>query len=115
MTILLNNLSTSDNLQIPYWTYDEFQLDSLSDDECRREFRFARNDIYRLCDALGLPDEITFYNNIKGDFNETLYMLLKRFAYPFRYVDLVPRFARTVPQLFIIANHMTDCIFGEWG
>ena len=61
-TILLYDLSTSDNLDIPYWTYNEFQLDCLSDDECRGEFRFAKNDIYRLCDALGLPDEITFYN-----------------------------------------------------
>ena len=42
-------------------------------------------------------------------------MLLKRFAYPCHYVDLVPRFARPVPQLCIITNHMIDFIFGQWG
>ena len=88
--ILLYDFSTSDNLDIPYWTYDEFQLDCLSNDECRGEFRFGKNDIYRLCDALGLPNEITFYNGIKVDSTEALCMLLKRFAYPCRNMGPVP-------------------------
>ena len=87
----------------------------LSNSECRGEFRFSKNDINRLCDALGLPDEITFYNGIEDDSTEVLCTCLKRFAYPCRYVDLVPRFARPVPQLCIITNHMIDFIFGQWG
>ena len=33
-------------------------------------------------------------------------MLLKRFAYPCRYGDMIPRFGRPVPQLSMISNQM---------
>lgn len=31
-----------------YWQYELFDLDDLRDDECKAEFRFMKNDIYRL-------------------------------------------------------------------
>lgn len=40
--------------------------------------------------------------------------LLKRFAYPFRYLDMIPRFARPVPQLSMITNHMINLIYNNW-
>ena len=38
-------------------------------------------------------------------------MLLKRFAYPCRYSDMVPRFARPVPVLSMITNEVLDYIY----
>lgn len=40
--LLLYDVNTSKNLDIPYWKYDKFDLDSLSDDECKSEFRFLK-------------------------------------------------------------------------
>ena len=37
--------------------------------------------------------------------------LLKRFAYPCRYSDMVPRFARPVPVLSMITNEVLDYIY----
>ena len=38
-------------------------------------------------------------------------MPLKRFAYPCRYSDMVPRFARPVPVLSMITNEVLDYIY----
>ena len=60
--LLLLEMNTSKNLDIPYWIYSKFDLDSLSDDECRSEFRFNKHDLYSLLDVLDLPDKITCPN-----------------------------------------------------
>ena len=39
--------------------------------------------------------------------------MLKRYAYPCRYVDL--SFVRSVPVLCTIANQMTDVIYNQFG
>ena len=36
----------------PYWRYVRSELDSLDDDEAWAQFRFFRNDIYRLKEVL---------------------------------------------------------------
>ena len=41
-------------------------------------------------------------------------MLLKRFAYPCRFADMVARFGRPVPQLCLIRNRMMDYLFDEY-
>ena len=56
------------------------------DDECRAEFRFWKNDIYDLSDVLDLPDEIIIDNRQNVDKIDSLGILLKRFAYPCRYL-----------------------------
>lgn len=38
-------------------------------------------------------------------------MLLKRLAYPARYSDMVPRFARSVPVLSMITNEVLDHVY----
>ena len=40
--VLLYDLNTSKNIDLPYWSYTEFDLDTLSDDEWRSEFRFLK-------------------------------------------------------------------------
>ena len=43
---LLYYLNSSENLEFPYWKYGCFDLDSMTDEECKAEFRFFNNDIY---------------------------------------------------------------------
>ena len=109
--LLLYDLNTSNNLDLPYWTYNEFDLDILTDDECRSEFRFMKNDIYFLAEVLRIPNQLRCYNRIVVDGIEALCICLKRFAYPCRYADMVPRFARPVPQLCMISNQVMNYIY----
>ncbi|KAK2564013.1 hypothetical protein P5673_012222 [Acropora cervicornis] len=39
---------------------------------------------------------------------EGLCIMLKRFAYPCRYSDLIPIFERSVPELSMISNEVVD-------
>ena len=41
----LYDLNKSNNLDLPYWSYDQFDLDLLTDDECKTEFRFLKKDV----------------------------------------------------------------------
>ena len=45
---LLIDLNTSKNLDFPYWLHDSFELDLLTDAECKSDFRLYRNDISNL-------------------------------------------------------------------
>ena len=40
----------------PYWNYNKFNLEELDDSETWTEFRFLKNDLYRVKEALGIPD-----------------------------------------------------------
>ena len=64
---LLYDLNTSQNLDYPYWNYEYFNLDNLSEPECKAELRFLRNDVHRLAEVINIPDEITTYNRSKFD------------------------------------------------
>ena len=81
---------------------------------CKAEFRFYKNDFYNL-GALHLPDQFTCYNGLKTDGLEEFCMLLKRFAYPCRYLDMITRFARPVPRLCMASNLVMDYIYTAWG
>ena len=113
--LLLNDVNTSKNLEIPYWKYDKFDLDSLSDDECKSEFRVLKHDIYALVDVFNLPDKITCPNRFSVYSDEALCMLLRRFAYPCRYEDLVPLFGRPVPQLSMVVGEAMDLLHVQFG
>ena len=58
--VLLYHVNTSKNPDFPYWNYERFDLDKLSDEESKVEFRFYKSDIFELADILRLPDQITF-------------------------------------------------------
>ena len=113
--LYLYDINQSKNPDLPYWTYDRFDLDNLNDSECEAEFRFLKGDIYNLKEILGIPDEIQCYNRLVVDGIEALCILLKRFAYPIRYNDMIPRFGRPVPQFSIISKHIMDLIYEEHG
>ena len=75
--LLLSEVNTSKNLDIPFWKYDKLDLDSLTDDECKSEFRFLKHDIYGLLEVLDLPDKITCPNR----FSSCTVMKLFAFSY----------------------------------
>ena len=62
--LVLFDANTSKNPDFPYWKYDRFDLDELGNDQCKAEFRFYKNDIFKLAEYLQLPDEIVTYNGL---------------------------------------------------
>ena len=43
--LLLYDINKSKNLDMLYWRYNTIDLDLLSDDECKSQFRFYKEDI----------------------------------------------------------------------
>ena len=114
--LLLYKSNRSKNLDLPYHNYEKFDLDSVSEDECKSEFKFDKRDIYRLCDVFEIPEVIRCYNGKVFDKEEALCIFLKRFAYPCRYQDLMLRSGqRAVPQLCMISNQVQNVIYENWG
>ena len=112
--VALYDVNTSRNQDFPYWSYENFHLDSLSDDERKAEFRFLRSDIYRLQEVFQFPESFTCYNGTVYGSTEALCIFLKRFANPCRYLDMLPRFGRPVPQLSMITNHVMNILYESW-
>ena len=109
--LMLYELVKPQNRDLPYWTYAPFDLDKLSDDECQEEFRFFKNDIYVLRELLAIPEEIVCYNGTKVNGIEGLCIYLKRFAYPCRYSDMMPRFGRSAQELCLVSNWVMNYIY----
>ena len=78
---------------------------------------FKKNDIPRLVTALQLPDEIQcgIYHDLRVSSVEALCVTLKRLAFPCRYSDMMPRFARPVPQLSMICNETIYLLDSKMG
>ena len=57
---MLYNLNTSKNPDFPYCNYQQFDLKNLSDEECKGNFRFRKNNIYFLEEALHISDDVIF-------------------------------------------------------
>ena len=102
------------HMEQPYWQYPAFDLERMEEHECEVEFRFTRREIYTLVETFGIPEEIRCYNGTVINSIEALCITLKRFTYPCRYVDLIPRFARPVPHLCMASNLITDTIFDRF-
>ena len=107
---LLYDLNSSQNLEFPYWKYGRFDLDSMTDDEYKAEFRFYKNDVYLLGEVLDIPDIMKCLNGVVVDGMEALSVLLKRFAYPCRFADMIARFGRPVPPFHDYKPNNGPCI-----
>ena len=108
---MLYNLNTSKNLDFPYWNYQQFDLENLSDEECKAEFRFYKSNIYFLKEAVHIPDEVIFSNRLVVSGVEALSILLKGFSYHIRLGDMIQKFCRPVPQLSMMASEMTSFVY----
>lgn len=63
-----------------------FDLNKLTDNFCFVHFRFYKADIHRLVAAFNIPEEIILKTGSKVKGIEALCILLKRLAYPNRFV-----------------------------
>ena len=98
----------------PYWRYERFDLNSMNEDECRSECRFEKEDIPRLMKAFRLPPKFVCSNGTTASAVEGLCMMLKRFAYPCRYRDLIPRFGRSKSEICLIVNKVMRHLSDTW-
>lgn len=106
---------TPQNLPFPHCQYDTFSLLNKDPAECKADFRVEKADIPLLIGALRMPPEFVCGNGTVCDTTEGLCILLKRFAYPCRYSDMIPIFGRSVPELSIISNEITDWLYSNHG
>ena len=53
--LALYDLNTSENLEFPYDSYDQFNLDDIDEAECIAEFRFEKRHILQLEEVLQIP------------------------------------------------------------
>ena len=67
-------------MEIQHWQYETFDLDRMNSDKC---------DIFYLKDIFQLPEDMIMYNRLEVDTTEAVCVVLKRFAYPCRYSDMV--------------------------
>ena len=98
----------------PDFSYEEssrFDFDKLEEAECKADFRVEKRDLHVLANALQIPPSFQTYQRSVADGLEGLCMLMKRFAYPCRYVDMIPLFGRPVPELSMITNHVMNYIY----
>lgn len=68
--------------------YHKSGINELSEEQFRTLFRFKKDDIYDLCDALGIPVKIVCKNRTVCRGIEGLCILIRRLAYPNRLQDL---------------------------
>ena len=108
--LLLYDEYTSQNTEYPYTNYQRFNLELKDENECKTEFRVEKKDIPELAGVLRIPETVKCYQGTICDKEEALCILLKRFAYPCRYSDLIPTFGRPVPELVMINNTMISLI-----
>ena len=67
-----------------------------------------------LGEVLDIPDIMKCPNGVLVDGTEALSVLLKRFAYPCRFAEMVDRFRRPVPQLCMTTNRIMDYLFDKY-
>ena len=59
--LVLYNINTSPNLDVPYDLYERFDFDGLDDDEYLSEFCFRKHDLPLLAEVLQIADKVTLY------------------------------------------------------
>lgn len=71
-----------------------FRLDDLNDNFCFVNFRFYKADIRKLKLLFEIPEEIIFECRIKVSCEEAICILLRRLAYPNRFVTKLLRIVK---------------------
>ncbi|XP_074033773.1 uncharacterized protein [Leptinotarsa decemlineata] len=89
---------------------DRFNLDNMMAEDIKINFRFERDDIFRLAAALHIPDVIRTQTRDSVPGVMGLCILLRRLAYPGRLKDLQLLFGLSPQSLSQIINHMQNLI-----
>ncbi|KAK3747025.1 hypothetical protein QZH41_010330 [Actinostola sp. cb2023] len=109
--VLLYDLNCSKNPEFPHENYESFDIDNMDPAECKAEFRFEKHHLDLLAESLGIPDVFICEQRSVCDGLEGLCMLLRRFTYPCRYSDLIPRFGKPVPVISMVTNTVMQWIY----
>jgi len=95
--------------------YEKFSRENKNSADCKADFRVDKRHIALLVEALRVPPIFKCSNGTICDGTEGLCIVLKRFAYPCRYSDMIPIFGRSVQELSMISNQVTDWIYNTHG
>ena len=94
------------------WKDVKFNLDVLTDEECKKLFRFHKNDLLNLSQYLHIPEKVIGENGSHEKGIIALCMLLRRLSYPNRLYDLQYTFGRSESEISVILkatlNHLYD-------
>ena len=60
--LLLYDVNTSKNADVPYESYGKFDLNDMHDSQCLSDFCFHKSDLLVLPEALHLPNYFTIVN-----------------------------------------------------
>ena len=110
---LLFEENSSSNLDFLYDKYPPFNLESQSEAESMANFRIEKHHIPLVEGVLQIPQFFVCDQGTVCEGTEGLCMLLKRYAFPCRYSDMIPIFGRPVPELCMIGNTVTDWIYAH--
>nr|CAI5856827.1 unnamed protein product [Callosobruchus analis] len=88
----------------------QFNLENMSEEEIKLNFRFDRADLHRLMDVLRIPPEVVTDTRNKVNGLTALCILLRRLAYPNRLSDLIPMFQMSVQSLSQFVNKMVNVL-----
>ncbi|RPA89084.1 hypothetical protein L873DRAFT_1894669 [Choiromyces venosus 120613-1] len=89
-------------------------LDSLTEEEWRNQFRFTQSEVEELVEVLQLPNPIRANNRITEDRRTALCMLLARLAYPNHLCDLALKFGWPVERVSHISTATQTIIHDQW-
>ena len=95
----------------PYWKFNKFNFDDWDDTECRAELPFGKADVFLLLEVLRFSDKFVCSQRTVCSKPEGLCILLKRLAFPCRYIDMVSRFGRNPTELCLIFNTVLEFVY----
>ena len=107
--VLFSEVHRPSNLPFPHSAYEKFSLANKDLAEYKADFRVEKKDVPLLIDALRVPPVFKCRNGTIWDGVEGLCIMLKRFAYPCRYSDIITIFGRSVSEL--IGNEVVDWMY----
>ena len=90
--VLLYDMFPSRNPSFPYYEYACFDLNNMSEAECKVEFRFEKKDLPALAEALRIPPSFKLRQGSIVSGMESLCIFLRRLAYPCRFGDKCKKF-----------------------
>jgi len=108
---------TTKRKQHPYKQYERIEdgFDAISPEDFETEVRFGITDLPLLLRALAIPEIFTCANGSVCSGAEGLLILLKRFSYRCRLLDMIPRFGRSVHEMSLILNEVIGFIHTNHG
>ena len=109
--LLLYDMFSSRNPRFPYYEHACFNLNSMSEAECKAELRFEKKDLPALAEASQIPPSFKLSQGSIVSGMEGLCIFPRRLAYPCRFGDMVPRLGKPVPVLSMVTNTVIDYIY----